>query len=144
MKISIKNTLLFFTFFILSCSSNMLQAQNIIGKWIVNDVTITVGRTLSEAEKEQIDFLRKDFLEENKGKTIVEYKKDSTLIMSSTDTSYTVTYKWWIKDGKLHTSNPADDKRYIITYTVVNGVLYISKLETAHGVTIKTAYIKKQ
>lgn len=128
-------------------SSKHLNAQTIVGKWLVDDISVTIGskQKVTAVDKEQIEAMKAGYLEMHKGKTIEEYKKDGTYIYTAPNelgTLEAITYKWWIKEGKLYTSNPSEPKGYVTTFKVVNNKLYITKVEKAHSVTITVTYVK--
>ncbi|MCC6372305.1 MAG: hypothetical protein IT236_14980 [Bacteroidia bacterium] len=135
-----------FTILVFCFLCNPLVAQDLVGKWLIDDVTITVARKVSVVEQDQLNFLKTEFLKANKGVTVHDYRKDGTLVMFYTDSTGVneiARYKWWVKGNRLFTTNPAFAKGYVITYKVQGNVLYESSLEVPHKVTMNMKMLKQ-
>ena len=137
---------LVFAFSICSLCFNTLHSQSLIGKWLVKDVSVSAIRKLSEIEKQQIQVLEQNYLLNHKDKTIVEYKTGGILIntvVTEEGKPESTSYKWWLNKNKLLTNNPNEAKGFVTTYTVKDSLLYLISFEKAHGVTIKTTYLRQ-
>jgi hypothetical protein len=131
-----------FTFFIFIFATLPMTGQEIIGRWVLEDVVFE-GKS-SKFTKQEIEEFRRQFLKENKRTLIDEYKSNGILCVFSVqegDTTQFYESKWWEKGNTIYREGIQTGKTLHFTYKRNKSELYTQSYYPELDMVMKSKFL---
>jgi hypothetical protein len=129
--------------FFIIIQMNISQAQDIVGKWLLSDFKLNLNERATPEQKKDYETnkgLQEGFLEESKGKMILEFTAEGSYISSDTEKNKIEKGKWRMEGNKIFLYDEGKSELEI-KYDIVDGKLNI--MSSKYGMDSKLTLLKQ-